>query len=229
MVTYSERILSGGRLVVWQRFARFRAAAQAIRRLSGPAQPEKLLDIGAADGIGLPYLRPLAKEMLSVNYYEEHSREFRAAHPHEAVLTADARQLPLPDAAFDVCTSFEALNCVPSRADRVQCLAEILRVLKPGGLFVCSVPIEIGYPALIKYFARVCTGKQTRGIDFPVALRHWLYRFCDVEKYDRGCHAGFHVHRFLDDVRAKFDVLQTRAIPIPILFPMNLLIVARKR
>jgi hypothetical protein len=38
-----------------------------------------------------------------------------------------------------------------------------------------------------------------------------------------------HVHRFLDDVRAKFDVLQTRAIPIPILFPMNLLIVARKR
>ncbi len=229
MATYSERILKGGRLVVWQRFARFRAAAEAIRRHAGPGQPEKLLDIGAADGIGLPFLKPLAREMLSVNYYEEHSQEFRAAHPDDAVLTADARALPLPDASFDVCTSFEALNCVPSRGDRIQCLAEIQRVLKPGGLFVCSVPIEVGYPALIKYVARVCTGKQTRGIDFPVALKHWLYRFFDIEKYDHGCHAGFHVYRFMDDVRAKFDIVQTRVIPIPVLFPMNLLITARRR
>lgn len=229
MTTYSERILSGGRLVAWQRFARFRAAALAIRRLAGPGPVASLLDIGAADGIGLPYLKPLAKQVLSVNYYERHTREFKLAHPEDAVLTADARALPLADASFEVCTSFEALNCVPSRADRIQCLAEIHRVLKPGGWFVCSLPIEVGYPALIKYVARRCTGKQTRGINLSVALRHWLYRFNDIEHFDQGCHVGFNVYRFVDDMRANYDVLQTRAIPIPILFPMNLLIVARRR
>ncbi|HRT04329.1 MAG TPA: class I SAM-dependent methyltransferase [Kiritimatiellia bacterium] len=229
METYSQRILKGGRLVVWQRFARFHEAAKAIRHFAGAEPVGDLLDIGAADGIGLPILRPLARNMLSVNYYEEHSREFRAAHPGESVLTADARALPLPDGSYDVCTSFEALNCVPGRNDRIRCIAEIHRVLKPGGWFVCSLPIEVGYPALIKYLARVCTGKQTRGIDLPMALRHWLYRFNDVDRFDQGCHAGFNVYRFVDDLREKFDVVKTRAIPIPVLFPMNLLIVARRR
>lgn len=228
MGTYSERILKGGRLVAWQRFARFREAAKAIRRHAGPAPAGALIDIGAADGIGVPFLRPLAGEMLSVNYYEEHTREFRAAHPGERVLTADARDLPLPDGSFDLCTSFEALNCVPTREDRIRCLGEIHQVLKPGGFFVVSVPIEVGYPALIKYAARRFTGFETNGIGLRAAIRHSLYRFTDIGGDGQGCHAGFNVHVFVADMKRDFDILETRSIPIPILFPMNLLIVARR-
>lgn len=228
MTTYSERILKGGRLVVWQRFARFRAAAVAIRRHAGSVPAGDLLDIGAADGIGLPFLKSVAERVLSVNYYEEHTRELELAHPGEPVLTADARALPLPDGTFDVCTSFEALNCVPCRRDRIQCLSEIHRILKPGGLFVCSLPIEVGYPALIKFTARACTGKHTRGLNLSMALRHCFYRFNDIDQFDLGCHTGFNVYRFVDDLRDKFDVLGTNEIPIPVLFPMNLLIVARR-
>ena len=229
METYSQRILKGGRLVAWQRFARFRAAAKAVRRQAGPEPLANLLDVGAADGIGLPYLKPLAKEVLSVNYYENHSREFRAAHPDDAVLTADARALPLPDASYELCTSFEALNCVPGRADRLQCIKEIHRILKPRGWFVCSIPLEVGYPALLKYVARACTGKQTRGLTFSMALRHCFYRFCDIESPGGGCHVGFNAYQFIDDMRPYFEILETQSIPLPIVFPMNLLVVARKR
>jgi SAM-dependent methyltransferase len=229
MQTYSQRILQGGRLIAWQRFARFRAAAAAIRRHGGSEPKENLLDIGAADGIGLPYLKPLARQVLSVNYYENHTREFQQAHPDDAVLTADARALPLPDASYELCTSFEALNCVPGRADRIQCIREIHRILKPQGLFVCSIPLEVGYPALMKYLARACTGKQTRGLTFPMALRHCFYRICNIESPDGGCHVGFNAYEFIADMRPGFDILQTKSIPIPIVFPMNLLVVARKR
>lgn len=229
MVTYSQRILRGGRLVAWQRFARFRAAAKAIRRHAGPDPVEDLLDIGAADGIGLPFLKPLAKRVLSVNYYEEHTQEFKRAHPDDAVITADARALPLPPASFDVCVSFETLHLLPGPAERRKCFEEIHRVLRSGGLFVCSVPIEVGYPALMKLVARACTGHRLHGMDLPMALKHCFHRMVDVEQYDRGKQVGFSIHHYLRDVRDLFDIVQTRSIPIPVLFPMNLLIVGRRR
>lgn len=229
MVTYSERILRGGRLVAWQRFARFRAAAAAIQRHSGKTRVGDLLDIGAADGIGLPFLKPVAERVLSVNYYEKHTQEFRAAHPGDPVLTADARALPLPDASFDVCVSFETLHLLPGPEERRKCFAEIHRVLRPEGLFVCSVPIEVGYSALLKLAARAGTGHQLHGMNLPMALRHCFHLWFDVEKYDQGKQVGFSIHRFVRDVGAQFAVLQTKAIPIPVLFPMNLLVVARKR
>jgi SAM-dependent methyltransferase len=49
------------------------------------------------------------------------------------VQDGDARQLPFPDAAFDVVVSSLALHNIPSRPDREQAVREIARVLKPGG------------------------------------------------------------------------------------------------
>jgi len=49
------------------------------------------------------------------------------------VETADARQLPFAAASFDVTLSSLAIHNIPTRADRAKALAEIARVLKPGG------------------------------------------------------------------------------------------------
>ena len=49
------------------------------------------------------------------------------------VETADARQLPFAAASFDVALSSLAIHNIPARADRAKALAEITRVLKPGG------------------------------------------------------------------------------------------------
>jgi SAM-dependent methyltransferase len=49
------------------------------------------------------------------------------------VKTADARQLPFPDASFDVVVSNIALHNIYKAAERQQAVREIARVLKPGG------------------------------------------------------------------------------------------------
>lgn len=51
----------------------------------------------------------------------------------------DVQQLTFADALFDLCTCTEVFEHVPE--DR-RGFAEILRVLKPGGLFVFSVPLH---------------------------------------------------------------------------------------
>jgi arsenite methyltransferase len=49
------------------------------------------------------------------------------------VETADMRQLPFPDASFDVVVSKAAIHNLYSRGDRAKALEEIARVLAPGG------------------------------------------------------------------------------------------------
>jgi SAM-dependent methyltransferase len=59
-----------------------------------------------------------------------------AAKAGRRVARADATRLPFPSNRFDLVTSFEMLQCVPDDAAAV---AEIARVLRPGGYFVGSV------------------------------------------------------------------------------------------
>lgn len=49
------------------------------------------------------------------------------------VETADMRKLPFPDASFDVIVSCAAIHNLYDSADRAQAIAEIGRVLAPGG------------------------------------------------------------------------------------------------
>jgi ubiquinone/menaquinone biosynthesis C-methylase UbiE len=49
------------------------------------------------------------------------------------IVTGDMRAMPFEDARFDAIVSMTAIHNVPSRAARDKALAEIVRVLKPGG------------------------------------------------------------------------------------------------
>jgi SAM-dependent methyltransferase len=53
------------------------------------------------------------------------------------VLRGDARRLPFPDAMFDVVITSEVLEHIQ---DDVAAVAEMVRVLKPGGRFAATVP-----------------------------------------------------------------------------------------
>ena len=59
--------------------------------------------------------------------------ELEGVRERVMVLTADIRSLPFPDCNFDVVTRSLALHHIAAAAGREQALAEILRVLKPGG------------------------------------------------------------------------------------------------
>jgi SAM-dependent methyltransferase len=58
-------------------------------------------------------------------------------HAYGAVARGDARQLPFPDASFDRVIASEILEHVP---DDARAMAELARVLRPGGWLAVTIP-----------------------------------------------------------------------------------------
>ncbi len=66
------------------------------------------------------------------------------------VKTADMKQLPFPDATFDVIVSHWAVHNLYEAAERAQALTEMCRVLKPGGhLIVADIQHHDEYTACL--------------------------------------------------------------------------------
>jgi len=67
------------------------------------------------------------------------------------VHTGDARQLPFPDRSFDVVVSHWVVHNLYEQADRALALAEMARVLRPGGwLLVADIEHHAEYAARLK-------------------------------------------------------------------------------
>ena len=108
---------------------------------------EQVLDVGCGRGLLLldaaRQLRSGRATGLDLWSTRDQSGNAEAATRHNAALanltdrvqidTGDMRQLPYPDASFDVIISSLAIHNLPGRADREQAVREIARVLKPGG------------------------------------------------------------------------------------------------
>jgi arsenite methyltransferase len=77
--------------------------------------------------------------------------------------TADMRKLPFPDRSFDVVTSSLAIHNIGSASGREQALAEIVRVLKPGGIALIA---DIGHTRAYKRYLTAQPGTivERRGL-----------------------------------------------------------------
>lgn len=131
--------------------------ARAAAALVGPA--------GSVVGVDVdPAMVEVAKRLAS-----------EAAAPTEWHC-ASALQMPLPDAAFDLCLCLQGLQFFP---DRRAALAEIHRVLKPSGRLVATVWASLesvpAYDALIRALERqnIDTAAIRKGFSFgdPEAIR----------------------------------------------------------
>ena len=78
-------------------------------------------------------------------------REAARAGDGGSYLVADAAQLPLREGAFDIVLLFDLLEHVP---DVGRCVAEIARLLKPGGMFHGFIPLEAQPGTLFRALAR---------------------------------------------------------------------------
>lgn len=91
-----------------------------------------VLDIGCADGKPRKYL-PNDSEYVGLDYFDT-ATEWYKTRPS---VFGDAQHLPLSDDAVDHVLLLDVLEHIP---DPVRCLAEIFRVLKPGGTLTIQVP-----------------------------------------------------------------------------------------
>lgn len=59
-------------------------------------------------------------------------------HPGAMLVHNDGHSLPLQDSSVDVALLFAVLTCIPDSNEQRRHVAEVTRVLRPGGLFYLS-------------------------------------------------------------------------------------------
>ncbi len=102
----------------------------------------QLLDIGCGTGANLPMLKNAVGTAghITAMDFSPLALEFARAHPESkgvSLLQGDALHLPFGDESFHLLTMLDVLEHL---SDDVRALAEVWRVLKPGGALVFSVP-----------------------------------------------------------------------------------------
>jgi SAM-dependent methyltransferase len=117
---------------------------------------ETVLDVGCGHGLllvgaakRLPTGRAIGVDLWSTRDQADNSAaaalanaEAEGVRDRVEVRDGDMRALPLADASVDVVVSSLAIHNLPASADREQAIAEIVRVLRPGGAVAL---IDIGH------------------------------------------------------------------------------------
>jgi len=127
--------------VDWYRDLEFILKPEAvILEAIGPAiKDKKLLDIGIGAGRTTRFLLEISSDYTGIDYTPDCISAARQKYSNANLLCCDARNLQgFADFTFDfVLFSFNAIDYM-IHEDRLSCLAEINRVLKPGGWFMFS-------------------------------------------------------------------------------------------
>ncbi|HAE59650.1 MAG TPA: class I SAM-dependent methyltransferase [Anaerolineae bacterium] len=100
----------------------------------------QILENGCGVGMYVEHLTPFGGQIFGLEYDFERAAEAALRSPR--ILNAAGENLPYPDSSFDLILSHEVLEHV---LDDRQAVAEMARVLKPGGRAIIFVPNR-GYP-----------------------------------------------------------------------------------
>jgi len=139
----------------------FMRSKEIISRYLAAGSPMQIADIGGATG---PYSFWLASQGHSVHLLDftlshiEQAKQYSKDHGISLASyhCGDARQLPYDDNSFDIVLLMGPLYHLQDKNDRLQCIAEAKRVLKPGGPLLC---------ALISRYAALLDGFEHMAID----------------------------------------------------------------
>ncbi|HTT18623.1 MAG TPA: methyltransferase domain-containing protein [Candidatus Sulfotelmatobacter sp.] len=112
---------------------------ELIQRYLPPA-PATVIDAGGASGVYACWLASLGYQVHLIDPVPKHVEQAREAsrnqpdHPLASAEVGDARRLPFDDAAGDAVLLLGPLYHLVEKDDRIACLREAHRVLRPGAL-----------------------------------------------------------------------------------------------
>ena len=183
-----------------------------------PGRSHRVLDVACGTGRGLVVLKEHAEQAVGVDGTHEMlltaSRKLRVGDTMPSLCRANAGALPFADELFDAVTCLNFLHLFGDAAAKQRFLAEIARVLRPGGTAVVEFdnalhgvllgPIrkyfgrDIGYEwpwALPGYFGPDLKVRQVVGTNVPGI---WRFRFLHVlEDAARGFPVNYLASRLL--------------------------------
>ncbi|GII60765.1 hypothetical protein Skr01_08500 [Sphaerisporangium krabiense] len=131
-ITHERLGAPGGRLLWGADMRRF---YRDLRSAARPGAGERVLDVPCGGGTAFTALPPdaggyVAVDVSALMLRRARDRARRRGLRLAGLLQADVTRLPLADGAFDRCLSSLGLHCF---ADPAAALAEMARVLRPGG------------------------------------------------------------------------------------------------
>ena len=148
--------------------------------------PMEIADIGGAAGAFSYWLAALASPAGAAEGHNVHLLDFTPLHIEQAKRKgkklgvalasyhcADARSLPFADNSLDMALLMGPLYHLQDRDDRLQCLTEASRALKPGGVLLCGA---------ISRYASLVDGFKHSDVNDP--------KFIDI--LDRDLATGLH-------------------------------------
>lgn len=103
----------------------------------------RVLDVACGTGYGTMMLKNAGFDIIGVDIDAEQIKENQRVWGEERFNVADVMNLPYEDDSFDAVVSFETIEHV---YDGEAFFKEVKRVLKPGGIIICSTP-NIKYTA----------------------------------------------------------------------------------
>lgn len=105
--------------------------------LAGVELGGNVLELGPGPGVTTNLLRQSCERVTCVEIDPKLVAALRRRFDHSnvTVVNADAAALPFPDASFSAAVAFTMLHHVPSPKLQDRILAEVCRVLRPGGSF----------------------------------------------------------------------------------------------
>lgn len=139
-----------------------------------PAPGARLLDVGAGRGAVVRAALVRGCVVTAGDAAPGMVARLRADFPAVAVSTLDAHRLDFPDACFDVVTAGFVIDLL---SDPAVAVAEVRRVLRPGGVFALSVPGPLPHrdrwqwlvDLTQEFFPVTVTGDQDEQTDVDVA------------------------------------------------------------
>jgi SAM-dependent methyltransferase len=97
-----------------------------------------MLEIGPGPGAATGWLAGRVTRLTALEPDEAAAAALAERFPGVEVAVGDAAEMSYPDCSFDSVGSFTMLHHVPTAAQQNQILAQVLRVLRPGGYLVGS-------------------------------------------------------------------------------------------
>lgn len=160
----TNTVLSVGNAALWR---------VATVRAVDPQPGERILDIAAGTGTSSVALAKTGANVIALDFSQGMVEQGRLRHPDLEFVQGDAEKLPFADDEFDAVTISFGLRNVQHPE---QALAEMYRVLKPGGrLVICEFsrpPVAIlraGYHAYLRYVMPLVVGAASSN---PQAYRY---------------------------------------------------------
>ncbi len=196
-----------------------RVEAIALRRLLQDAQGAWLLEVGAGAGRNTPRYTGFRRVVL-LDYSRTMLRQAQARLGREGrflYVAGNAYTLPFMDGFFDAATMIRVLHHM---AEPARVLAEVRRVLRPGGLFILEFASKRHLKAILRYLL----GRQTWSpfTREPVAIAPLNFDFHPRAVEDWLRTAGFRIERRLTVSHFRLALLK-RLVPTGLLVALDAL------